>query len=228
VFRSALSHNWLIFSIINPCIETRIKKYAKGTLLDIGCGVKPYMKMAAPYVKVHIGVDHHATLHDKSNIDMPGSAYDLPLEDDSVQTILCTDVLEHLEEPKKAIAESFRVLATGGYAIYTVPLFWHIHEAPRDYFRYTEFGLRYLFEECGYEVVEVKSLTGFVATFSQMLVYFLFRLRRGGRLNPLWWLIPPLGALIQLIAYMINKVDPTKDFTAEYVLVAQKPDGFAG
>jgi len=222
MFKLLKSHNWLIFSIINPSLKKRLRQHAHGTLLDIGCGVKPYEEMASFYVQKHIGIDHVGTLHNQSNIDLSSTAYQIPFKESSVDCILCTDVLEHLEEPGKAVAESLRVLKEGGYAIYTVPLFWHIHEAPRDFYRYTEFGLKYLFEKSGYEVVEIKPLTGFVVTSCQGLVYVLYRFRRGGWVNPLWWIVPPLGHIIQALAYVLNKIDPTKDFTAEYILVARK------
>lgn len=224
MFKLVRAHNWLIFSIVNPSLEKRIRQYAHGIMLDIGCGEKPYKEMASPYVQEHVGVDHEDTFHDKSNVDLPGTAYEIPVEDNSVDSILCTYVLEHLEEPSLAITESYRVLKEGGYAIYTVPLFWHVHEAPRDFYRYTEFGLKYLFEKSGFEVVEINALTGFVVTFCQELMYVLYKFRRGGWINPLWWIIPPVGHVIQAFAYMLNKIDSTKDFTAEYLLVARKPE----
>jgi len=224
MFKLAKSHNWLIFAIANPSLEKRLSRYAHGTMLDIGCGEKPYKEMASPYIQEHIGVDHKDSFHDQSNVDLPGTAYQIPVEDNSVDCVLCTYVLEHLEEPGRAIEEAYRALKEGGHAIYTVPLFWHIHEAPRDFYRYTEFGLKYLFEKNGFKVIEINALTEFVATFSQELLYVLYKLRRGGWINPLWWLVPPIGHLIQALAYLINKIDPTKDFTAEYILVARKPE----
>lgn len=217
------SHNWLFYAVVNPNLKERLRKYAHGKLLDIGCGIKPYEHMAAPYVDEHIGVDHAESFHDQSNVDLSGTAYQIPVSDGSVDCVLCTDVLEHLEEPQKAIDEAFRVLKHGAHAIYTVPLFWHVHESPRDFYRYTEYGLRYLFERSGFEVVEIKALTGFVFTFGQELVYFLYRLRFGGWINPLWWLVPPIGHVIQAVAFLINKIDPTRDFTAEYIAVARRP-----
>jgi SAM-dependent methyltransferase len=204
MFKLARAHNWLIFSVINPNLEKRLKQYAHGDLIDIGCGEKPYEEMAAPYVQKHVGVDHDDTFHDKSSIDLLGTAYQIPVEDNSFDSLLCTDVLEHLEEPGEALSESFRVLKGGGYAIYTVPLFWHVHEAPRDFFRYTKFGLKYLFEKNGFEVVEIKALTGFAVTFCQALVYVLYRHRRGGMINPLWWIVPIVGHIIQGFGYMLK------------------------
>jgi SAM-dependent methyltransferase len=137
--------------------------------------------------------------------------------------VLCTDVLEHLEEPALAISEACRVLRSGGYAIYTVPLFWHIHEEPRDFYRYTTYGLRYLFEKSGFEIIEISALSGFSVTFTQEIVYFLYRYRRGGWINPFWWIIPPLGHVIQLLGYGLNKIERTEMFTCEYIVVARKP-----
>lgn len=223
MFELTKHYNWLIFSLINPNIEKRLRQYARGKLLDIGCGEKPYRKIASRYVDEHIGVDHTLTEHSKANIDLMGTAYSIPVADSSFETILCTDVLEHLEKPADAIAEAFRVMKHGGYAIYTVPLFWHLHEEPRDFYRYTRYGLQYLFETNGFEVIEVKALSGFCATFAQELVYFLEQFRIGGPINPLWWLIPPLGIIIQGLAYLLNKFDKSESFTAEYIAVARKP-----
>lgn len=223
MFKLTKPYNWLIFSIINPEIEKRLGQYAFGMMGDIGCGEKPYRDMALSYVDKHIGIDHDETFHDKSSIDIIANAYEIPTDDNSFDSLLCTDVLEHLEEPSLAIAEAFRILKQGSYAIYTVPLFWHLHETPRDFYRYTKYGLQYLFEKSGFEIVEIKALSGFFVTFGQELVYFLYRFRRGGILNPLWWIVPPIGILIQGLAYIFNKIDYSENFTIEYIAVVKKP-----
>jgi SAM-dependent methyltransferase len=222
MFLLTKQHNWLFYSIINPAIKERLGKYATGEMIDIGCGQKPYKELARPYVDFHTGLDHLESYHDKSNVDLIGTAYAIPAETKSFNTVLCTDVLEHLEEPWIALSEAFRVLKQNGYAIYTVPFFWHLHEEPRDFFRFTKFGLRYLFEKSGFEIVEITPLTGFVATFAQELVYFLYKFRRGRFVNPLWWIIPLLGHFIQLIGYLANKIEKTEIFSCEYIIVAKK------
>lgn len=222
MFKLTKSYNWLIFRLINPALEKKLKKYAQGRMIDIGCGEKPYKEMASSFVTEHIGVDHNDTFHNKSNIDLFGNAYHIPEQDESFDTVLCTYVLEHLEEPSEAIAEAYRVLKTGGYAIYTVPFFWHLHEEPRDFYRYTKWGLKYLFEKNGFEIIEIQPLSGFIVTFAQELCYFLVLFRRGGKLNPLWWIIPVVTSIIQSFAYLLNKIDPTKQFSIEYLCVARK------
>ena len=131
--------NLLVYKIVMQELRIKFPKYIKGRLIDIGCGEKPYADMLKPYVTEHIGVDHQGTFHDKSNIDRFGTAYDIPAEDDEFDSAICIAVLEHLEEPGKAIAECNRVLKTGGVAIYTTSLFWHLHEEPRDFYRYTKY-----------------------------------------------------------------------------------------
>jgi ubiquinone/menaquinone biosynthesis C-methylase UbiE len=115
----------------NRIIENRLnaiaKEYVAGSLIDIGCGTKAYKSLLSPYVSEHIGVDHEDTRHDKSNIDRFGTAYDIPVEDGEFDCVLCTAVLEHLEEREKALRECYR-LRSGGVAIYSVPFIWHLHE----------------------------------------------------------------------------------------------------
>ncbi len=193
----------------------------KGRLLDIGCGTKPYYKLLKPYVTEHIGVDHEATFHDKDNIDLFGTAYDIPAEDESFDSAICTAVLEHLEEPEQALRECFRVLKKKGTAIYSVPFIWHLHEEPRDFYRYSKYGLKYLFEKVGFEIVELKALSGFWVTFGQLFVYNLYRFNRG----PLRYIpiIPVVGLLIQGLSYLLDRIDKSEQWTWMYMVVARKP-----
>lgn len=214
-------HNWLIFAMIEPALERVLARHGKGRLLDIGCGSKPYAELARPYVSEHVGLDHEATRHDRRNVDLFGSAYRIPAESGSYDTVLCTDVLEHLEEPARALAEARRVLAPGGCAIYTVPLFWHLHEEPRDFYRYTKHGLRHLFEGAGFEVLEILPLCGFLATFAQELCYWVWRRAPKRAWHPGYWLARVLVAVAQHAAYRLDRFDRSPEFTAEYLVVAR-------
>lgn len=215
-------YNFLVGKIFLSELKMIIPKYARGKLLDIGCGNKPYKYMTKHYVTEHVGLDHEDTIHDKSKIDLFGTAYNIPVEDKHFDTVLCTAVLGHLEEPNKAIKEANRVLKRGGCAIYTVPLFWHLHEEPRDFYRYTKHGLKYLFDKNEFEITELKPLSGFWVTFGQELVYYLWRFRKGGKLNPFWWIIPVIGVFIQGICYLLNKIDHSEEFTWMYLVVVRK------
>jgi SAM-dependent methyltransferase len=213
--------NLLVNAIHDRKLRELGAKYLKGALIDIGCGTKPYREMLAPFVKAHVGVDHEGSLHDKSMIDLFGTAYKVPVPDQSFDSAICTAVLEHLEEPEVALRECYRVLRSGGAAIYSVPFIWHIHEEPRDFFRYSRYGLRYLFEKVGFEVVELHALSGFWVTFGQLLVYNVYKLNRGAmRYIPI---VPAIGLLIQGLSYVMDRLNKDERWTWMYMVAARKP-----
>lgn len=214
--------NRLIYEIHDRELRKAISSFAKGRTIDIGCGTKPYAKMLAPYVSEHVGLEHRDSPHGLSSTDLIGSAYNIPSNDESFDTALCTAVLEHLEEPKDAIKECFRVLRPGGVAIYTVPFIWHLHEEPRDFYRYSKYGLNYLFQKSGFNSIDIKPLSGFWVTFGQLLVYNLYRLNHGVLQRSR--LIDAVGLLLQKGAYYLDKVDRTEKWTWMYLVVARKPE----
>ncbi|MCU0397122.1 MAG: class I SAM-dependent methyltransferase [Cyclobacteriaceae bacterium] len=217
-------HNWLIYRVIHSELYPAFRTYAKGKLLDIGCGKKPYKSVLIGLVDQHVGVDHIDTLHNLNDVDIIGTAYSIPVDSNLFDTVICTDVIEHLEEPSDAIAEAHRVLKPGGIAIYTTPLFWHLHEQPRDFYRYTKFGLQYLFEKNGFQIVSIIPLGGFWITIGQETSYYLWgkRMRLFGKLNPVNFLIYLTVHFVQAVSYVLNKIDRTTIFTTEYLVIAKK------
>lgn len=220
---SLLERTWLVDTITSQALEAAIGAAARGRLLDIGCGGKPYRQLALEYVSEYVGLDQPGSSRDGVKPDLESTAYDIPAPDGSFDTVLCTAVLEHLEEPQAALEEALRVLAPGGSAIYTAPLYWQLHEMPRDFYRFTEFGLRHLFTRAGFEEVLIEPLSGFLVTFGQEVVCYLWGLRKGGVINPLWWLIPPAGWLIQRGCYALRNLDRSPGYTFMYLVTARKP-----
>lgn len=109
----------------------------------------------------------------------------------------------------------------GGVAIYSVPFIWHLHEEPRDFYRFSKYGLKYLFEKAGFEIIEINALSGFWVTFGQLFVYNISRFNRGPlRLIPV---IPVIGLLIQAGSYLLDRIDKTEQWTWMYMVVARKP-----
>ncbi len=213
--------NILVNALHDKQLRELARKYLSGRLIDIGCGSKPYQSIVSPYVSSHVGLDHAESLHGLSKVELVGTAYEMPVTDSSFDCALCTSVLEHLEEPEHALRECKRVLRSGGIAIYSVPFIWQLHEEPRDFFRFSKYGLKHLFEKAGFEIVDIKALSGFWGTFGQMFVYNLYRLNRG----PLRWLhlIDAIALAIQAVAFVLDKIDRTEQWTSLYMVVARKP-----
>ena len=103
-----ISPSYLVARIAGEHIRDRASKYFSGNMIEIGCGDKTKGHLVGEYVEKHIGLDHQDCLHDISNIDLIGTAYEIPGKDESFDCILSTAVLEHLEDPQKALSEAFR------------------------------------------------------------------------------------------------------------------------
>ncbi|MCI0553870.1 MAG: methyltransferase domain-containing protein [Anaerolineae bacterium] len=215
-----ITRNWLVYHIHDKALGHAIEMYVSGRIVDIGCGTKPYKKLLSPYVSDHIGIDHRATEHDISNVDIFCTAYRIPVTAESFDSAICTAVLEHLEEPENALRECLRVLKPGGHAVYSIPFIWHLHEEPRDFYRYSKYGIQYLFEKAGFQIVELIALSGFWVTFGQLLVYNIYRFKRG----PLKWIpiIDVIGLFIQGFSYLLDKIDKSEKWTWMYMVVAKK------
>ena len=214
------SPSYSVAHISGKSIEKKASRYFTGKLLDIGCGSKSKQFLIGKYVQSYLGIDHPSCIHDRAKIDLFGDAVALPVKGSVFDSILCTAVLEHLEHPSKAIVEACRVLRNGGYAIYTAPLFWHLHEEPRDFFRYTRHGLMHLFESSGFEVIEIISLSGFWITFMTEFNYYLqrFKIIFVKFLIDLWVTISNL-----VLPFLDNGLLRDEKFTWLYLVVVRKP-----
>lgn len=163
-----------------------------GRVLDIGCGLQPYRPLLGPRVTEYVGLDRPGP---GSIPTVVGSAEALPFDDRSFDAVLCTQVLEHLEHPERALAEAVRVLRPGGTLVITVPGVWPAHEVPYDYWRFTRHGLERLLERVGVDKVEVKALGGLWSVVGQMVN---LELQRG-------WLVRELVPVINLTARWLDR-----------------------
>src|ERR1019366_3138646 len=211
------SFNWLAY-LINKEYAIRVAGYAKGMLLDLGCGEKPYLDIFSPHVDLYLGLEHPLTLHKNEKIDLFGDACNLPFVNESFDTVVSFEVLEHVSEPDKRVEAANRGLVTGGLAIFTVPFMWGIHEAPNDYYRFTEYGLRYLFEKNGFSTLELLAKTGFWAMAGLRLNYHLTRHAVGF----VRYALVPVFFVVQVLARILDRLLGAEDDTTGYVIVSRK------
>lgn len=187
--------------------------HARGTLLDIGCGNKPFAEMFKHRISKHIGCD--VVQSSESRADVMCLATDLPFKDGSYDTVLLTQVIEHVADHRSLLHEAFRVLKARGVLILSGPMYWPLHEEPYDFFRFTEHGLRFLLKTSGFTEIEVVADGGHWALCGQVLVHTI----SATRLQRFEFLI---SAINRVFSYLDDR-RPTRDNPMNYVAVARKP-----
>ncbi len=116
------------------------------------------------------------------NPQILGDIHAMPFPDNSYDVIVCSEVLEHLHSPYKAIAEIERVLRPGGKLILTTRFIFPIHDAPYDYFRFTQAGLSALLN--GWHIVDEEVETKTFETIAVLLQRIIFQTKlRGGKIT---------------------------------------------
>lgn len=153
------------FSLTSYGVYTKaaehIQRHAHGVVLDAGAGRAPYKQELIDRGVRLVTVDVEDRSGDVTHIaDIQDLAV---IESASMDTIICTNVLEHVPRPWDAVSAMARVLKPGGALILSVPHLSPLHELPHDYFRYTRFGVSSLLEQGGFEVVDVQEVGGLLA-----------------------------------------------------------------
>lgn len=143
------------------------KPYLQGRLLDVGCGNKPYRSIIG--AKSHIGIDIASSPHEHDNFDRTFDGVNIPFAAGEFDAVLCTEVIEHSQEPSSLLCEIGRVLKTGGHALVTVPFVIPHHETPYDFQRFTYYGLQYHLAKGNMEIVWALPRGGVLATTVAMM-----------------------------------------------------------
>lgn len=193
-----------------------------GDVLDVGCGRKPYRELtpATRYVGLDIDTPETRALA-AADLFYDGGRF--PVADASFDGVLCSQVLEHVFEPEPFLAEIRRVLRPGGRLVLAVPFVWDEHEQPRDFARYSSFGLRALLERNGFVVLEQRKSVDDARVLVQLAAGWLYKVTRSRHraLNALaqLGLIAPVTAIGGLVAALLPK---NRDLYLDNVVLAKK------
>lgn len=218
--------NWLNRIAIIDEIQSVADSYSSGLLLDVGCGIKPYQELFIHKVKGYLGLDLRLSDLHFGGIgpDMMASALRMPLCDNTVDTVVSFQVLEHVCEPQTMFVEMYRVLKPDGYLILMAPQMWHLHEIPNDYFRYTRYGLEHLAKRAGFTVVDIRPISGFWHRAGLVFSYRLSQLF-GGNAQDLMvtkYVIRAMIAASNLTFCLVGRLWPRPYDPINNLLIAKK------
>ena len=216
--------DYLVYKFLFRDLKLAIASHARGDVLDIGCGNKPYESLFSG-IDSYTGCDIAQSSEEKVEVLCPSTA--IPLPDASFNTVFSTQVLEHVEDHGKMLDEAFRLLKPGGAIILSAPMMWPHHEVPYDFFRFTRYGLEFLFHKAGFSDIEILQNGGKWATIGQLRqTVWGQTVRKDKRLfRRILLLFYKYGLkyLINLQYSLLERLEPDDDFiTLNFVVTARK------
>jgi SAM-dependent methyltransferase len=192
-------------------------------VLDAGAGEAQYAHefKNQRYVGVDLAVGDAAWNY--SRLDAIADLSALPFRTGTFDAGLHIVTIEHLPEPGRALTEIARTLAPGKPLLIAAPHEWEVHQAPHDYFRYTRYGLKYLLERAGFDVIEIRPAGGYFRLLARRLLNGLQFFTGGAR----WLLFLPAALCLvppAMILPFFDPLDRDRNFTLGYICTARKKE----
>jgi SAM-dependent methyltransferase len=208
----------------------KLKSYCHGRIIDLGSGPSPYYEIISSPDTSYVAMDRITELPrpETRNISrFSGDLYSLPLHDQTVDTVFCSQVLSQIPDPDRAIQEMARVLRPRGSLIISVPSNSPILCEPADYYRFTPEAIKTIVERKGLKSREVhiqgQLFASFALNFAMNLV--LSRMTPGKEMklkktNQL--IFAPVIALVNISAAILDRLIPFNRTPVNFILVATK------
>lgn len=215
--------NWLANHRLMSVIE-RARHHARGELLDIGCGSRPFATLFAGRVTHYWGTDLSRSIHYwGAGPDAFAAAGAQPFRSGSMDTVVSFSVVNYLRDPSELAREAARVLRPGGIALIEFPQMEPILEPPNDYWRFTRYGAALLLEPAGLEPIEVLPLGGLWIRIGLSAIGALNRINRGPTRILTEIPVRLLYVAIQLCCEVLDRLfhDPLEPMSN--MIVARKP-----
>ncbi len=191
-------------------------------IIDIGCNDKPYLPFFTALSKRYVGID----IYNCGSADILGLNSNLPLKDACADIVLCTQVLEHSEDPNMVMSEIYRILRPNGIVMLSTHGVFVYHPWPNDYRRWTHEGLKLEFKKAGLKAARILPNGGPIACLFYLCVTMLSMLAYHSKLlAPLYWfLIPIFNFTGEKLDKFILRFFPASRFllVANYLALSEK------
>lgn len=193
-----------------------------GKTLDIGCGLKPYEKLfnSTSYTGVEIDSEDNKV---KKKAEYYYDGKTLPFNDNEYDSIIFSQVFEHVFNPDGFLQEVNRVLKKEGKILLTVPFVWDEHEQPYDYARYSSFGLKSILIKNGFEIISLSKSINDIRVITQLINAYIYKKTRTNSpvINTVMTLImmSPFNILGEIAALFLPK---NNDLYLDNIVLAKK------
>ncbi len=219
---------WLLrrWMVVESAIEREVAAFsaslpAGSRVLDAGAGEGRYRDafLHCRYLGVDLGIGDAQWNY--AGLDVLADLSRLPFRDAAFDATVNIVVLEHTRRPEAVLQELGRTLRPGGRLLLVAPQLWEVHQQPHDYFRFTRYGLEWLFAEAGLSALRIDPVGGYFTLLARRLLNGLNFFQGGAR----WLLFPFVAAAAGccgLLLPALDFLDRDKHFTLAYVCVVEK------
>ncbi len=220
-------------------INTVRKEVKSGSrILDVGAGSVKYKKYFQDCVYMTQDFKQYKDPQGKFQygiIDYISDIIHIPVQENSFDVIICTEVLEHIPRPDLAIKEFSRILKLEGKLYITAPLVSGIHQSPYHYYGgFSKFWYFKYLSKYGFGEISVMPKKFFFAFYAQETLRALIYFAKSKKLRhkifipfviPLILILPPV--FFHLDKYNLDKYNPSYEITMGYLVKAKKLLGSA-
>jgi SAM-dependent methyltransferase len=186
-----LGASTILSDLVATAYARRLPALDLGRLLDLGCGAAPLAPLYG-----HADAVVHADIERRSSVVLPFVGLDagraLPFRDASFDTVIVSDVLEHLPTPDLAVREAARILRPGGALIGNTPYLYWLHEEPYDYWRPSRHALEHTLLAAGFVGLDIEVLGGSVEVVTDLVAKHVAA--AAGWARPIGGLVARVGA----------------------------------
>lgn len=184
-------------------------------LLDFGAWESPYKELIK--CDKYITLDIEQSWHDNTKNDI-NYFYDwkkIPFDDNTFDTIISTQVFEHISNLDEIIIELYRVLKKGWKAYFTVPFSWEEHEIPFDFYRFTHYWIKIFLEKAWFKTISIQKSWNYIQVIFQYIICYLLSLFSNFKNNYLKILFIPIKIIIifvfNILALLLSLILPNNN-----------------
>ncbi len=211
---SVFQYDYLTLSTLASSIAELLAEVQTSTAepvaLDLGSDRSPYagLLQARGYrVKT-------LDLVPASGADYLGTAEETGLPSETFDLVLCTQVLEHCDDPGRAMSEIHRILKPGGHVIVSAPHVWFFHPHPRDHWRFTQEGMIRVCRNAQLRPLVLLGQGGTLLTVAQIANFLAYGVL--GRLGA------PVYVSLNLLGMIVDRIAPNDLFCHNFACLAER------
>jgi SAM-dependent methyltransferase len=218
---SLVRADYFVVRALSGFIERALRDHVRPgmVVVDVGCGEQPWRPLVETLGARYLGVDVHQNAAGSVAFRCPADA--LPLRDRSAGLVLCTEVVEHVPDPTRALAELARVLRPEGLAVVTTPFLYPLHEEPWDFQRFTRYQLARLAAAAGFTVEHLATAGNEIEVLATLWDRLWSDALRPGllRTGTLALLRPPANLVAAMLSALAGRALPRRAYLCNLALL---------